>query len=93
MQFGFKEGLGCTEASFTNLETINHMLERGNKVFSCFPDVREAFDKLWIEGLLYKLFSEFGFGGRMWLVINDFYTGVRACVLYSGLLSREFDVL
>ena len=26
MQFGFKEGVRCTEASFTILETINHML-------------------------------------------------------------------
>ena len=93
MQFCFKEGVGCTEASSTILETINHMLERGSKAFSCFLDVRKAFDTVWIEGLLYKLFSEFGIGGRMWLVIKDLYTGVRARVLYSGSLSREFDVL
>ena len=36
MQFGFKEGVGCTEASFTLLESINHMLERGNKVLVVF---------------------------------------------------------
>ena len=36
MQFGFKEGVGCTEASFTILESINHMLERGNKVLVVF---------------------------------------------------------
>ena len=83
----------CTEASFTILETINHMLERGSKVFSCFLDVRKAFDTVWIDGLLYKLFSEFGIGGKMWLVIKDLYTGVRARVLYSGWLCREFDVL
>ena len=35
MQLNFQEGVGCTEASFTILETINHMLERGSKVFSC----------------------------------------------------------
>ena len=35
MQFGFKEGVGCTEASIIILETINHMLERGSKVFGC----------------------------------------------------------
>ena len=52
-QFGFKEGVGCTEASFTILETINHMLERGSKVFGCFLDVRKAFDTVWIDGLLY----------------------------------------
>ena len=93
MQFDFKDGVGCTEASFTILETINHMLERGSKVFSCFLDVRKALDTVWIEGLLYKLFSESGIGGRMWLVIKNLYTGVRARVLYSGSLSRESDVL
>ena len=52
MQFGFKEGVGCTEASFTILEAINHMMERGSNVFTCFLDVRKAFDTVWIDGLL-----------------------------------------
>ena len=92
MQFGFKEGVGCTEASFTILETINHMLERGSKVFGCFLDVRKAFDTVWIDGLLYKLFSEFGVKWRMWLAIKTLYTDVKAQVLYSGSLSRKFVV-
>ena len=65
---------GGTKASFTILETINHILERGSKFFSCFLYVRKAFDTVWTEGLLYKLFSEFGIGGRMWLVIKGLYT-------------------
>ena len=93
MQFGFKEGVGCTEASFTILESINHMLERGSKVFGCFLDVRKAFDTVWIDGLLFKLFSEFGIKGCLWLVIRNLYTGVKAQVLYSGSLSRKFDIL
>ena len=56
MQFGFKKGVGCTEASFTILESINHMLEHGNKIFICFLDVRKAFDTVRIDGLLFKLF-------------------------------------
>ena len=55
MQFGFQEGPGCVEASFTILETTNHMLERGSKMFSCFLDIRKAFDTVWIDGLMYKL--------------------------------------
>ena len=44
LQFGLWEGVACSEASFTMLETINHMLERGSEVFSCFLDVRKALD-------------------------------------------------
>ena len=57
MQFGFQEG--CIEASFTILETTDHMLDRGSKIFGCFLDVRKAFDTVWIDGLMYKLFSDF----------------------------------
>ena len=50
MQFGFQEGVGCTVASFTIIETINHMLERGSKVFSCFLDVRKALTQFGLTG-------------------------------------------
>ena len=95
MQFGFQEGVGCTEASFTIIETINHMLERGSKVFSCFLDVRKAFDTVWIDGLLYKLFSELGIKGRMWLAIRDLYTNdicQSTSFFYEGSLSGKIDV-
>ena len=92
LQFELQEGVGCTEASFTILETTNHMLERGSKVFGCFLDVREGFDTIWIDGLLHKLFSEFGIRGRMWLAIKDLYTEVSGQVLYSSTLSRKFDI-
>ena len=71
MQFGFQEGSGCIEASFTILETINHMLEKDSKMFSCFLDVRKAFDTIWIDGLMYKLFSDLGVNGKLWLAIQD----------------------
>ena len=38
LQFGFQEGVGCLEASFTILESINHMLEKGNILFKCCLD-------------------------------------------------------
>ena len=92
MQFGFQEGVGCIETSFIILETIDHMLERGSKIFSCFLDVRKTFDTVWIDGLLFKLFTKLGINGRMWLAIKDLYTNVKARVLYSGSLSRMFGI-
>ena len=68
------------------------MLERGCKIFSCFLDVRKAFDTV-KGGLLYKLFIKLGVGSRMWLVsIKDLYTDVKAQVLYSGSISKKFKV-
>ena len=65
VQFGLQEGVGCVEALFTILETIKHMLERGSKIFGCFLDVRKALDTVWIDGLLFKLFTELGIEGGM----------------------------
>ena len=103
MQFGFQERVGCTEASFTILETINHMLERSSKVFRCFLDVCKASNTVWIDGILYKLFSELGIlyklfpelgiEDRMWKVMKDLYTNVEARLLYAGSLSRKINVL
>ena len=70
--------VGCSEASFTIIRTIHHTLEHGSKSFSCFLDVRKAFDTVWIDGLLYELFLELGIKGRMWLDIRDLYTNVKA---------------
>ena len=84
-------GAGCLRASFTILESINHMLERG-KFFVCFLDVHKAFDTVWIDRLLYKHFSELGIKGKMSLAIKDLYTDVKAQGLYEGVLSRKLSV-
>ena len=48
---------------------------------------------VWIDGLLYKLFSEFGIICRIWLAIRDLHTNVKAQVFYEGSVSRKIDVL
>ena len=85
-------GVRRVEASFTILETINHMLKWGSKVFSHLLDVRKACDTVWIDGPLFTLFTEIVIKGRMWLATKDLYTDVKALVLFSGKLFREFDI-
>ena len=65
LQFGFQKGMSCIEASFTVLETTNHILERGSKIFGCFLDVRKPFDTVSIDDPLCKLLHEFDMKDKM----------------------------
>ena len=58
----------------------------------CFLDVRKTFDTVWIDGLLYESFSDVGVNSKLWLAIKGLYTDVTVQVLYSGALSREFEI-
>ena len=88
MQFGFQEGIGCIEASFIILETINHMLERGSKISACFLDVRKAFDTVCYLSYVRNWVSTV----ECWFAIKNMHTNVKAQVLYSGSLSRMFGI-
>ena len=54
--------------------------------------MRKAFDTIWIDGLLYKLYHELGIDSKLWLIIKELYTNIHACVTYSGFPSRDFVI-
>ena len=56
------------------------MIEQRSKVFSCFLDVQKAFDTIWIDSLLFKLYNELGINSQLWLIIKELYTNIHACV-------------
>ena len=90
LQFGFSAGSACSEASFLIMKAINHIKEKEVKVFACFLDVRKAFDIVWIDGLLYKLFSELGVKGKMFAKIKALYTDIEFLVYLMVYLLRLF---
>ena len=95
LQFGFQEGVGYTEASFTILETIiiYDMLEIGSKLsFWCFVDVRKTFDTVWIDGLLYKLFSEFDIRNQLSLPSLSFADEIALLALCPTFLASVMGV-
>ena len=91
LQFGFREGVSCLDASFVISESINHLIERGGKAFACFLDVRKAFDTVWIDGLLYKLRYELGIDPKMWLIIKELFSNLKGQVIFNGHISSSFS--
>ena len=69
------------------------MLERGGKIFICFLDVCKAFDTVWIDRLLFKLFKNKKKKGKMWLTNKNLHIDSSARVLYDDSLSRAFPVM
>ena len=91
LQFGFREGVSCLDASFVISESVSHLTERGGKAFACFLDVKKAFDTVWIDGLLYKLKYELGVYPKMWLIIKELFSGLKGPAIFNGHISSSFS--
>ena len=92
LQFGFSNGVECIEASYVISESVNQAVEQGDKVFACFLDVRKAFDTVWHNGLLFKLYEELSTDSGLWLIIRDLYQDLHAHVIHGGQLSSKFPI-
>ena len=57
-------------------------------MFAYFLDVSKAFDKVWIDGMPYKLFSQLGVRGKMFAVIKALYTDVQSILYFNGCQLR-----
>ena len=56
-----------------------------------FLDVRRAYDRVWRNGLLYKLLQS-GVTGRMFSIIRSMLDSNKRTVVVQGATSSEFDV-
>ena len=89
-QFGFKAGLGTTDAIFVLQSLINRTLKNRKRLYCCFIDYKKAFDlidrgKLWI-----KLLRQ-GVDGKMLKIIKSLYDNIKICIKHEGNLSSYFS--
>ena len=92
LQGAYQKQLSSLNTSLILTETIKYNTERGSKVFSCFLDTVKAFDYVWHDGLMVRLY-EAGIKGKMWNVIRNAYSNVKNYVLHNGCISKPIDVL
>ena len=82
-QFGFKKGLSCLHAINNVKNVIQHFTSRGNTVNLCFIDVKKAFDKINIWGLLTHLQHQ-KINQDVVNILEPWFTISSACAKWDG---------
>jgi hypothetical protein len=91
LQFGFKKGLGCSDALFTLKNVINYFINNGSTITMAALDISKAFDKVSQYGLFLKLLER-----RVPVVfvniLVNWYTKCSVCVKWGTALSTPFTI-
>ena len=90
-QFGFKQKTSCNHALFTLKETILHYTENKTGIKIASLDAEKAFDKVWRNGLFFKLIEKMD--PTMWYILKIYYDSSKGTIdLGDGLLSDLFPI-
>ena len=58
-------------------------------MYCCFIDFEKAFDKVWRDGLWYKLWLN-NMNGNMHNVIINMYKDIKSCIVYNNVIINFF---
>ena len=91
-QFGFRFNHRTTDSIFILKSLITkYLVKKKSKIFSCFVDLRRAFDTVWHEGILYKL-RENNVGLKLFNIIKDMYRWSESSVKIENKFSDFFRI-
>ncbi|MEM8780580.1 MAG: reverse transcriptase family protein, partial [Cyanobacteria bacterium P01_G01_bin.49] len=91
-QFGFRTGLGTTDALLTLVHDLQSGLDSRSEARVLSLDFSSAFDLVSHRALLYKIES-IGVGGKVLDVLSEFLADRRQCVSVDGQLSESVPVV
>ena len=89
LQSGFKPGDSCTNQLLSITHTIYSSFDHYNslEVRGVFLDMSKAFDKVWHEGLIYKM-KCFGISGNLLNLLSSFLHNRKQRVILNGQISE-----
>ncbi len=90
-QFGFKKKCSCKLALFCIKETIIEYIEKQSECYMISLDAEKAFDKLWRDGLFYKLIKKLE--KREWLILKRYYNISEAKIVCNNEYSNQFKIV
>ena len=90
-QSGFKPGDSCINQLIAITHEIYQSFDAGYEVRGVFLDISKAFDKVWHEGLIFKL-KQNGISGKLLNLIKDFLKNRKQRVVLNGQFSSWADI-
>ena len=90
-QSGFKRGDSCINQLISITHDILNLLDEGHEVRGIFLDISKAFDKVWREGLIYKL-QQIDISGELLNILFDFLNNRKQRFVLNDQSSNWVDV-
>ena len=91
LQGGFRSERSTIDQIFILTEIIAKLKECKRPIVLAFLDVRKAYDRVWRDGLWYKLEAA-GCGGRCLSMLREMFRRVRRRILVNQSFTEDFDV-
>ena len=85
-QSGFKPGDSCINQLLSITHEIYESFDVGLEVRSVFLDISKAFDKVWHDGIIYKL-TQNGISGNLLNLLEDFLKERKQRLVLNGQVS------
>ena len=83
VQGGFREGRDCMDQLFVLQQSLCSRAAAGKVTYVAFVDLSKAFDTVWRDGFLHKLWNS-GVQGKIWRIIRAFYQSTESCVMIGN---------
>ncbi|UYV80433.1 hypothetical protein LAZ67_19000179 [Cordylochernes scorpioides] len=93
-QYGFRKGHGTIDQLLFFTQKVKDAQNRKptSHTIAAFLDLTQAFDKVWKNKLITKLYKHFKIDGKAITWINDFLKNRYIRVKYNGTLSKTFKL-
>lgn len=88
-QIGFKEGARTSDHIFVLKTAVDSYIKKRRCVYSCFIDLKKAFDSVWREAMFDKM-AKLKLGETFLTAVKAMYNNVRCCVKTKEGFSPPF---
>jgi len=89
-QFGFKKKTSCNHAIFVLKETIFNYTQNKSSCKIASLDAEKAFDKVWRDGLFYKLIGKLNYS--LWVILKKYYDSSTGSLSYEDNILEAFII-